>query len=149
MKIKKEVILPRLDGIQHDLEKLKKLAEKDFEEFKEEDNFALAQFYLRRALEGVFNIGAHIVSRKTGNRVVHYKDIAIKLGEMGIVDEDYAKDKLVKMAGYRNRLTHFYADITPEELYKILREKLEDFNPFMKAIKDLMENPQKYGFEID
>ena len=59
--IKKQAILPRVDGIQRDLQKLNSLAEFPLAKFSEEDNFIKAQFYLRRALEGVFHIGAHIL----------------------------------------------------------------------------------------
>ena len=31
-----------------------------------------------------------------------------------------------KLAGYRNRLTHFYAEITPEELFLIVTGELGD-----------------------
>ena len=54
----------------------------------------------------------------------------MKLGEYKIVPLDFANDKLVKMAKYRNRLVHFYAQITPDELYKILKENLGDFEIF-------------------
>lgn len=41
--------------------------------------------------------------------------MALKLGEVGVVDKDFAGYQLKKMAGYRDRLTHFYAEITPEK----------------------------------
>lgn len=52
------------------------------------------------------------------------------------------------MAGYRNRLTHFYADITPQELYEILQKNLCDFEYFLKAIKQLLTNPGKFNLTI-
>lgn len=45
-------------------------------------------------------------------------------------DFDFADTALQNMAGYRNRIVHFYADITAEEIYKIINENLEDFNTF-------------------
>ena len=33
---------------------------------------------------------------------------------------------LTKMAGYRNRMTHFYHEITPEELYEICRDHIDE-----------------------
>lgn len=53
------------------------------------------------------------------------------------------------MAGYRNRLTHFYADVTPEEIYKVITVHLDDFNTFLQAIKDLMKNPEKFNLTIE
>lgn len=147
--LKKQSIIPRIDGISRDIKKLEKLSSLSIFEFSKEDNFALAQFYLRRALEGVLHIGAHILSRKEGVRSTQYKDIAKSLGEIEVVDRNYATNQLTKMAGYRNRLTHFYADITPEELYDVVKKCPEDFGIFLKAIKKLLENPKKFGFTIE
>lgn len=70
-KLKKEALIPRLDGIAEDIGKLSKLKEKGLEEFKNnEETFALSQFYLRQALEGVFHIGEHILSRLNGGQGV-------------------------------------------------------------------------------
>ena len=147
--IKKQAILPRIDGIQRDLQKLNLLAEFPLAKFSEEDNFIKAQFYLRQALEGVFHIGAHILSRLPGGRATEYKSIALKLGELGIVEKNFAGSSLKAMAGYRNRLTHFYADITPEEIYEIIKENTGDFNIFLKSIKELLSNPEKFNLILE
>ncbi|MBN2105740.1 DUF86 domain-containing protein [bacterium] len=147
--IKKQSIIPRLDGIQHDIAKLKELGELPVHEFSNEDSFIRAQFYLRRALEGVFNIGTHILSRIPGGRVSEYKQIALKLGELGIVDEQFANGHLKAMAGYRNRLTHFYSDIRPEEIYQIIQEYLPDFDTFCVSVQRLISNPERFQLTIE
>jgi len=147
--IKSQSIIPRIDGIQRDVEKLKALGELSLAEFSNEDNFIKAQFYLRRALEGVFHIGAHILSRIPGGRATEYKTIALKLGEVGIVEKSFAENNLKAMAGYRNRLTHFYADVTPEEIHKIIRENLSDFSTFLKAVKELLAGPDKFNLVVE
>jgi uncharacterized protein YutE (UPF0331/DUF86 family) len=147
--IKSQSLIPRIDGIQADVAKLRELGKLDLEEFRKETNFVLAQFYLRRALEGVFNIGSHILARLPGGRATEYKDIALKLGELGIIDKEFAKNQLKNMAGYRNRLTHFYADITPEEIHNILQNNLNDFNKYLEMIKRVMEHPEKFGLEVE
>jgi uncharacterized protein YutE (UPF0331/DUF86 family) len=147
--IKSQSIVPRIDGIQRDVEKLRKLGSLPFNEFKNETNVVLSQFYLRQALEGVFHIGAHLLSRIPGNRSTEYKEIALKLGDAGIVAHDFAQSSLKNMAGYRNRLTHFYADITPEEIYLILQNNLDDIDLFLKAVKNVMEHPEQFGLSIE
>lgn len=146
--IKKQAILPRIDGIHGDVEKLRRLGELSLAEFSTEDNFVKAQFYLRRALEGVFHIGTHLLLSIPGGRVTEYKAIAIKLGEFGIIPRKFAEKEFKAMAGYRNRLTHFYADVTPKELRKILRENLDDFTTFLKAIKKLLSHPEKFNLIV-
>ena len=147
--IKSQSIIPRLDGIQKDLEKLKILGKLSITLFSQEDNFIKAQFYLRRSLEGVFHIGSHILSRLPGGRATEYKEVALKLGELGIVEQKFAQTKLKDMAGYRNRLTHFYAEISPSEIHGIILENLNDFGTFLKAIKELIKNPEKFNLQVE
>ena len=143
-----EAILPRIDGIQSNLSILRELGVLPFEEFKKRPIQDRVQHNLRLALEGVFNITAHILSRIPGGRATEYKSMAIKLGETGIVDEEFAKGALYEMGGYRNRLTHFYAEITIEELYNIIREDLGDIEKFLDSIKQLLEHPEKFGLTV-
>lgn len=53
--IKSQSIIPRIDGIERDLEKLEDLGKLPLDILAIEDNFIKAQFYLRRVLEGVFS----------------------------------------------------------------------------------------------
>ena len=53
------------------------------------------------------------------------------------------------MAGYRNRLTHFYADVTPEEIYAIINENLGDFDIFIEAVKRILLDPSKFGLTVE
>jgi len=53
-------------------------------------------------------------------------------------------DLLTKMAGYRNRMTHFYHEITPEELYEICRDHLDEIELVLnRLIEWLRENKEK------
>lgn len=148
--IKRQSIIPRIDGIERDLVRLRELAKDPVDEFaKRGDTFALAQFYLRQVLEGVFHIGAHILSRLPGGRATEYKEIARLLGERGIVERKFANDVLVKMAGYRTRLTHFYYEVGPQEIKDILGNKLTDIEKFLGYIKDVMERPERHSLSLE
>jgi len=52
-------------------------------------------------------------------------------------------ERLVPIAGYRNRLTHFYYEITDEELYEILINDLEDIERFTQAIQAFLVEYQR------
>ncbi len=146
--LNREVILLRIREIEKDIEKLLRFKDFSFREFEADDNFAIAEHYLRRALEAVFDIGNHILSRVPGVRVSTYKEIVLGLYKEKIIPENFAKEKLVKMAGYRNRLIHFYAEVSVEELYEIIQKNLGDFEEFLNYLKDLLENPEKFDFTI-
>ncbi|MBI4125472.1 MAG: DUF86 domain-containing protein [Deltaproteobacteria bacterium] len=147
--LEKDVILKRVNGIQAELAELKKLGARPFEEFKNGVGFRLAQFHLYRALEGVFNIGSHILSRIPGGQATQYREIGLKLGEHGIVDREFAEKKLVLMGRYRNRLAHFYAEITAEEIYEILQDHLGDFETFLGAVKALLKDPGQHNLTVE
>jgi uncharacterized protein YutE (UPF0331/DUF86 family) len=40
------------------------------------------------------------------------------------------------MAGFRNRLTHFYDEVTPRELYGIVHRELGDLEAVADALRD-------------
>ncbi|MEK7513282.1 MAG: hypothetical protein AAB580_00145 [Patescibacteria group bacterium] len=60
LKLEKDIIIRRIEGIEAEIIELKQLGETDPDKFKSGDGWKLAQFHLHRALEGVFNIGTHI-----------------------------------------------------------------------------------------
>lgn len=145
--IENDVILKRVNGIQREIAALQKLGEIPFDEFHAGTSFELAQYHLHRALEGVFNISSHILSRIPGAQATQYRELAEKLGEYGIIDKKFAQTKLVEMAKYRNRLVRFYAEIMPEEIYAVLQNDLGDFDIFLRAVKNLLEHPEQFGLE--
>jgi len=79
---------------------------------------AAAESYLRRALEALFDIGRHILAKKFAYPATEYKEIAKGLSENRVLVENEA-ELMRRMAGYRNRMVHFYHEISPEELHEI------------------------------
>ena len=148
-RLEKDVIVKRINGIQRELSALHRIQEIPFKEFAGGDGFKLAQFHLHRALEGVFNISTHILSRLPGAQATSYAEVARKLGEFGIIDKKFSEENLVKMAKYRNRLVHFYAEITEKEMYDILNNNLGDFDTFLSAVKKVLETPQQFRLSLD
>jgi len=55
--------------------------------------------------------------------------------EIGAVGPDLG-EKLVNMAGYRNRLVHLYHEVTEGKLHSILSSELDDLRRFVRAIRD-------------
>jgi len=132
-----KLIEDRLGFINEALARLKRLSTYKEEEFLKDDNPAIAESYLRRSLEAVFDIGRHIIAKTAGKGIVEYKEIARALGDKEIVSSDCSKS-LILMAGYRNRLIHFYHQVEDKELYTILKENLPDIERFVKEIRDFI-----------
>jgi len=147
--VEKDTVLKRVNGIQAEIAELRKLATLSYDDFLNQKGFELGQYHLHRALEGIFNISAHILSRLPGAQATKYAEIAQKLGEFGIVDKNFAATQLTEMAKYRNRLVHFYAEVTPEEIYKLLQNDLGDFDIFLRAVKNVLEQPGQFGLSVE
>ena len=96
-------------------------------------NPPFVESYLRRGLEAVFDIGRHILAKTYGFKEIEYKVIAKELGARGVITKELS-EILYVMAGYRNRMVHFYREITPEELYQIVVNNLKDFDTFITEI---------------
>jgi uncharacterized protein YutE (UPF0331/DUF86 family) len=101
-------------------------------------NIWSAESCLRRALEALLDLGRHILAKAYGQGVTEYKQIAEELERREILSPEDAA-LLRTLAGYRNRLVHFYHEITPEELYEICSNELNDIitlrNAFIKWVK--------------
>jgi hypothetical protein len=56
---------------------------------------------------------------------------------------------LTKMAGYRNRMVHFYGEITEKEIYIIIQEELEDFYKFLVHVHKVLKNPTRFNLSME
>jgi uncharacterized protein YutE (UPF0331/DUF86 family) len=86
---------------------------------------AAAESYLRRSLEALFDLGRHILAKKFGFPAAEYREIAKGLFDKRILSVKEA-ELMREMAGYRNRMVHFYHEITPEELHEICLYHLDE-----------------------
>jgi len=127
-------ILELVRFIETCLQEIRPFSKMPKEEFLEDrKNPPFLESYLRRALEAVFDIGRHILAKTSGFKEIEYKAIAKQLGEKQIITRELS-DILYVMAGYRNRMVHFYKEVTPEELYYIVVNHLGDIDRFNRAI---------------
>jgi len=137
-----KLIEDRLGFIIEAVARLKKLSRLHEGDFLKEDNPAITESYLRRSLEAVFDIGRHIISKTAGKAIVEYKEIARVLGDKRVVSRK-CSNSLIVMAGYRNRLVHFYHEVSDKELYAIINKNLTDIENFVKDIKRFIESYSK------
>ncbi len=148
--LNKEAMQKKLDYIEESVNSLERFKGITFEKFHADpDNFRIAFYDLHRALEAVMDIGSHILSRIPGARPASYKDIAMLLEKHKIIPAEFASGKLLKMAGYRNRMVHFYGEITEKELYGIIQKELGDFPVFCKYIVKLLNHPERLKMKVE
>lgn len=140
-KIQKEKVQQLLADLLDNIEELRSFQKMTLEEFQQtEHSLAITSTYLMHALEDIFSIGLHILSRTPDVKLSgEYGAILPLLAEKKIIPEEYAK-RNEKMSKYRNRLVHHYHDITEKEMHGILNEHLDDLEKFAQYIQKVLKN---------
>lgn len=132
--INDDVIAERALWVRRMIGSLRRLPLQDRTAFLGDPNtVAAAESYLRRALEAIFDIGRHVLAKKYAHPSAEYKEIAEVLFEKKLLRLK-EKDLLRVLAGYRNRMVHFYHEIAPEELFEICHGQLDDIERLLAAI---------------
>ena len=129
-----------IETCEQELKPFSAMSEQEF--FLDKKNPPFVESYLRRSLEAVFDIGRHILAKTSGFKEIEYKTIAKELGSKGVLTKELS-DVLITMAGYRNRMVHFYREVTPQELYQIAKDNLKDIEHFTREIALFIKNYQK------
>jgi uncharacterized protein YutE (UPF0331/DUF86 family) len=133
--VSKRVIADRMAWVERMVGEIRALPLDDEEAFFGDGRNAwAAESCLRRALEALLDLGRHILAKGLGQGVSEYKEIATRLREYEVLSDAEAA-LLLKMAGYRNRMVHFYHQISPRELYHICARDLGDVERVLQAFK--------------
>lgn len=112
--------------VQEMLRSLRILPLGTFEEFcADSRNLAAAESYLRRALKALLDLGRYILAKGFGIGVTEYNEIDRELARGGVLDTNEAAI-MRRLAGYRNRMVHFYHEISSEELYDICSRHIHE-----------------------
>ena len=69
--------------------------------------------------------------------------MARELGKAGVLGPAEA-NLLARMAGYRNRLVHFYHEVSVEELHEVCTQGLTDIERVLEALEEwLRTHPER------
>lgn len=135
-KISKRIVADRLDWIERMVQEIHALPLEDYASFTvDRRNVWAAESCLRRALEALMDLGRHISAKSFGKGVSEYKEIATVLNTEGVFDEESHR-RFRTLAGYRNRMVHFYHEISDHELFEICAAQLSDITEMATLIKD-------------
>ena len=134
-KIPKRVMAGCLDWIEKMVREIHALPLENYTSFTaDRRNVRAAESCLSRALEALMDLGRHISAKSFGRGITEYKEIASVLKEGGVFDdESYLRFRT--LAGYRNRMVHFYHEISDHELFEICTCQLSDIPETATIIK--------------
>jgi uncharacterized protein YutE (UPF0331/DUF86 family) len=138
-KVNERVISDKVAWVERMVSEINKLPLDSLEAFTGDNrNIWTAESCLRRALEGLMDLGRHILAKGFAQGVTEYKQIGQGLLEQQVFSEADA-ELFRKLAGYRNRVVHYYHEVSSEELYRISRDNLVDINRLVKTILTWLE----------
>jgi uncharacterized protein YutE (UPF0331/DUF86 family) len=143
-KLSKRVVSDRLSWVERMVNEIRTLPLEDREAFfADRRNVWTAESCLRRALEALLDLGRHILAKGFGLGVSEYKEIASRLGDQGVLSQEEIK-LLRILAGYRNRLVHFYHEVGPDELYEVCARDLVDLEHIAEAYRKWLREHKEW-----
>ena len=92
-----------------------------------------AKYYLQVSIEACLDVANHIIASERLRAPKDYADSFSVLNETGFISTELCR-KLRQMAKFRNRLVHLYSGIDNNYIYGFIRNDLNDFLLFKKAI---------------
>lgn len=132
--VHKEKLREKIAFIEKNLGRLTKLAQVPVAEFTEETtDFHAAVRLLQVSIEGVIDLGNHIVAQERLGIPKTYGEVFELLAEGGIIPRSFTATAR-RMARFRNRVVHLYADVDEKEVYNILQHNLCDFSSFISFV---------------
>jgi uncharacterized protein YutE (UPF0331/DUF86 family) len=137
--MKKEDIQTKIDVLLNNLEKLKFLSSKTYEEFISDfRNIDASLHILMTSIQALLDIGSYIIA-SLGLRTPNTTAEIIKiLGDADLVPKDRT-ETYIKMSQFRNRIVHIYNHIDTETLYDILVNELGDIKEFYVNLLTIIE----------
>ena len=92
-----------------------------------------AKYYLQVSIEACLDVANHIIASERLRAPKDYADSFSVLNETGFISTELCV-KLRQIAKFRNRLVHLYSEIDNNYIYGFIRNDLNDFLLFKKAI---------------
>lgn len=70
-----------------------------------------------------------------GKGALEYKEVARLAVDHGLLADAELGRRFREMAGFRDRLPHFYDEVTPREIYGIVRHELGDVEGVAEGLR--------------
>ena len=130
-----KIVGDRLGIVDAAVRELRALPASDLATFtSDRRNIWAADALLRRAIEALFDTARHVLAKAHGRGGLEYREVARLASDLGLVPADLA-DAMMKIAGFRNRLAHYYDEVTPAELFSVISTRLGELTALADAFR--------------
>lgn len=137
--IDREKLKTKINIIKENLSELEKMKDLSFDELSgNARDLAAAKYFIRTSIEAMIDIGAHIIAKNLLGVPSTNVEIISLLAQKGIIPQEHL-EVYMKMVKYRNRLTHFYHEVSVDEIHQIIQTHIEDFESFIRDIVMYLE----------
>ena len=131
-----KIVADRLAIVSFCVTAMRRLPASHLEEFEADwRNAAAADSLLRRAIEALFDTARHVLAKAFGLGPLEYREVARLAAEKELVTDPGLQSRLREIAGFRNRLTHFYDEVTAEEIVGVVRDELGDLEALAEQLR--------------
>ena len=131
-----KIVADRLAIVTTCIAALRRLPIESFEAFGADwRNAAAADSLLRRAIEALFDAARHVLAKAFGLGPLECREVARLAAEKDLVGDPLLQTRLREIAGFRNRLTHFYDEVTAQEIFGITRAELGDLEAIAEQLR--------------
>lgn len=131
--VRAEVVRRRLDALSQYLEILGRSARYSEEEFlASPERYGSAERFLQLALEGLLDLGSHVIADGELGVVNQGRDVPRIFREQGLIDRDL-EQRWLRMIGFRNILVHAYLDIDRQQVHHVLQDNLDDIRRLQRV----------------
>jgi uncharacterized protein YutE (UPF0331/DUF86 family) len=97
-----------------------------------------AKYLLIVATESALDICNHLAARRGGRSPEDYADCITILGEIGAIPADL-RQRLIKMARFRNLIVHLYWKVDDREVHRVIREDLAGLEKYLAAVGEYLK----------
>jgi uncharacterized protein YutE (UPF0331/DUF86 family) len=141
-----KVVGDGLEIVETCLTELRSLPHSSLAEFlSDRRNPPAAESLVRRAIQALFDVLRHLLAKGSGRGVLEYKELARLAAREGLIRDPHLAQVALQIAGFRNRLVHFYQEVTPEELHGILTADLADIEGLARELRQASIRLQAEG----
>lgn len=90
-------------------------------------------------IEGIIDVGQHIIADEGMREPESYRDLFLVLAENGVISRDNLPT-YEKMAMFRNLIVHYYEKVDDELMFGIFRKNLPDALLFIAEIRSYLNS---------
>lgn len=131
-----------MSAIANSVNALKSLQALTYEEFAREHVLhAATERDFQVAIQAALDIGSIILAEQAVQPAESYKDVFLKLAQIGVLPQDFAA-RMVRMAQFRNVLVHLYLEVDLQRVYHYLQHHLDDLETFIRYIGEYLSKQQ-------